>query len=305
MYPRFSVVIPCYNRATTVLPTLKSVQDQTFSDFECIVVDDGSADGEDLAKVVAGLNDPRFRLIRRENGGGGAARNTGIESARGAWIAFLDSDDLFLPHKLESAYYFFKDAADNDVFCSRIIVDRGNGVLTTKPMRRPNIDEAIDAYLMADRGFIQTSTIVLRTALARSIQFDESLPFSQDTDFCVRGWTKGAHFHMSEECLVVWMDRTTDGRVSSNSKISELETWLDKLRPEISDRAYWGYRGWRLAKLRRATSLFRALGDWLVAVSKLCYSPKLAATIFLQIILPAQVYRDFSDFAIRRFNIGV
>ena len=100
MTPRFSVIIACYNRANIIGPCLASVQAQSLTDFECIIVDDGSDDSVALAQVVLALNDPRFRVIRRENGGGGAARNTGIAAARADWIAFLDSDDEFLPHKL-------------------------------------------------------------------------------------------------------------------------------------------------------------------------------------------------------------
>jgi len=85
--PRFTVVVPVCNRAWSVLPTLESVRDQTFTDFECIVVDDGSADGEELRRVVEGLADPRFGYVRRENGGESAARNTGIDSTRGEFVA--------------------------------------------------------------------------------------------------------------------------------------------------------------------------------------------------------------------------
>src|SRR5688572_23811750 len=94
--PFFSVVVPVFNRGVTVLPTLLSVRNQTFGDYECLIIDDGSDDGDELRKTVEGLGDQRFHLIRRRNGGPAAARNTGIEAARGIYVAFLDSDDLFL-----------------------------------------------------------------------------------------------------------------------------------------------------------------------------------------------------------------
>ena len=90
MPPLVTVVIPVFNRAEAILPTLKSVQEQTFGDFECLVVDDGSEDGGQLKQLVGGLNDSRFRYIRRDNGGGGAARNTGIDEASGRLVALLD-----------------------------------------------------------------------------------------------------------------------------------------------------------------------------------------------------------------------
>ncbi len=70
---KFSIVIPAYNRADSITATLNSVRDQTYSDWECIVVDDGSTDGPDLEAAVAAMADARFRYVHRENGGGGAA----------------------------------------------------------------------------------------------------------------------------------------------------------------------------------------------------------------------------------------
>ena len=98
MTPFFSVVVPIYNRAGVLAGAIRSVLAQTEQDFDIIIVDDGSADHPE--KIVEGFADPRIRLVRKENGGGGSARNRGIDLARGRFIAFLDSDDVFLPHHL-------------------------------------------------------------------------------------------------------------------------------------------------------------------------------------------------------------
>lgn len=297
--PAFSVVIPCYNRAETVLPTLKSVQDQTCADFECLVVDDGSADGEALAAVVAGLGDARFRVIRRENGGGGAARNTGIEAARGRWIAFLDSDDLFLPGKLAVARAALATASPETVFWSRIIVDRGAGVRFLKPPRPPRSGERIDEYLMCSRGFIQTSTIVMARELAARVRFDPNLPYSQDTDFCVRAAAQGARFVMEDAPTVIWADQTAAGRVSSNSRTETLERWLASLQGVASPRAIRGYRGWHLARFHRAQRPGPAARLYLSALLHGCYGPRLATVIALQILVPRGIYRRLADLSIR------
>jgi len=105
------VVVPVHNRAAIVGPCLDSVLHQTFADWECVVVDDGSEDGVDLEAVVAAFEDRRFRYLWRPNGGGGAARNTGIDAARGIFVAFLDSDDAFLPEKLAA---FLRHARPDD-----------------------------------------------------------------------------------------------------------------------------------------------------------------------------------------------
>jgi glycosyltransferase involved in cell wall biosynthesis len=96
--PTFSVVIPTYGRPRFLAEALSSVLAQTYEDFECVVVDDASEEPATLP------DDPRLRLVRRDkNGGPPAARNTGIDAARGKYVAFLDDDDLWEPHRLEEA----------------------------------------------------------------------------------------------------------------------------------------------------------------------------------------------------------
>src|SRR5579863_3741450 len=97
--PLVSVVIPAYNSSRTIAQTLESALTQGIAEIEVIVVDDGSSD--DTAEIVRRSEDHRLRLVQRPNGGVASARNAGIELARGEWVAFLDSDDIWLPHKLE------------------------------------------------------------------------------------------------------------------------------------------------------------------------------------------------------------
>lgn len=99
MIPKVSVVVPLYNKAGYVQRTLTSISNQTLSDFEVIVVDDGSTDGG--ADIVAAMADDRFRVVTQENRGPGAARNRGIKEARAELVAFLDADDEWLPRYLE------------------------------------------------------------------------------------------------------------------------------------------------------------------------------------------------------------
>lgn len=98
--PRFSVVMPAYNRRKLIRDAVRSVLDQTFTDFELIVVDDGSTDG--TVDVLSDISDKRLTVLTQHNAGPGAARNKGIGVAQGTYVAFLDSDDLYMPWTLET-----------------------------------------------------------------------------------------------------------------------------------------------------------------------------------------------------------
>ena len=96
-----SIIVPCFNYAHFLPETLKSVSAQSFQNWECIIVDDGSADNTSEVATKFRLYDSRFRLISQSNCGLPAARNTGIQASVGEYIQLLDADDLITPEKLE------------------------------------------------------------------------------------------------------------------------------------------------------------------------------------------------------------
>ncbi len=95
-----SVVIPLYNKENYIERTLLSVLDQTYRDYEIVIVDDGSTD-RSVEIVEKYTSSEKIRLVRKKNGGPSSARNLGVKQAKGAWIVFLDADDLFLPYTLQ------------------------------------------------------------------------------------------------------------------------------------------------------------------------------------------------------------
>src|SRR5690242_10576761 len=99
--PSVSVVIPLYNKEATIGRTIQSILQQSFRDYEIVLVDDGSTDNSKAAST--GVGDPRIVLYSQPNSGPGAARNAGVARARGKLIAFLDADDEWLPDHLASA----------------------------------------------------------------------------------------------------------------------------------------------------------------------------------------------------------
>ena len=110
-----SVVIPLYNKAQSFPYTLCSVLNQTYNDFEVVVVDDGSTDGS--ADCVKQYEDSRIRLIRQENKGVSSARNTGIREAKGEYVCFLDADDAWAPDYLSTLVALISDYPDKGLYC--------------------------------------------------------------------------------------------------------------------------------------------------------------------------------------------
>src|SRR5215470_17639731 len=115
-----SIIVPTYNRGETIRAAIASVQRQTYQDWELIVVDDGSTDG--TASLIE-RSDPRLVLIRQENRGVNAARNAAMLRARGQYIAFLDSDDEWLPHHLELSVAFFREFPGQDFLSGEFCED--------------------------------------------------------------------------------------------------------------------------------------------------------------------------------------
>jgi len=300
--PLFSVVIPVYNRADVLARALRSVLDQSCQDFEIVVVDDGSVD--DPKSVAESFGDPRIRFFRQDNRGGGAARNAGIDLARGQLIAFLDSDDLFLPEHLETMKHLL--AGTNDTIgYAPMIVDRGAGRTFIKPPRALGPAEHMATYLMCDRGFVPTITLVLARETARRVRYDEDLPFAQDTDFAIRLFLAGCKFVMAQEPGAIWKDIPDPGRASAGRKGARLLPWIERLRPSIPVKAYYGCRGWMIAKGVAAANPLAALRLYAQAAIRGCYSARLAAIIFVQIFFPDRLYRRLADVAIGLFRGAV
>jgi glycosyltransferase involved in cell wall biosynthesis len=295
MTPFFSVVIPVYNRAHLLSDTLKSVLTQTEQDFEVIVVDDGSKD--DPEAVVKSLADPRLVFIRQENGGGGKARNIGIDAARGRFVAFLDSDDQFLPHHLAAMRALLEGTTRTGAY-ARFIVDRGNGRTIFKPHRAVRDDEDMAMYLLCDRGFIATSVIVVPAELARAIRFNENLPAAEDTDFLIRAALAGTKFKMAETPSLYWRDFYDPNRLSIGRRCASMKDWIESLRGRIPEKAYYGCLGWAYAKYVAMDRPWAAFRLWLAAVVRGCYRPSVAMIVFLQIFLGDKGYRHLADTAI-------
>ena len=184
MTPKVSVVIPVLNRPVAVRRAIDSVLAQTLQDFELIVVDDGSTD-ETVAAVEACV-DPRIKLARHDRRrGGSAARNTGIRAGSAPYVAFLDSDDEWLPTKLQRQFEVF-ERSDEDlalVYTGAEWVYADGTVQTVIPRRYADL-----AHRLLTANVVGEASVgmVRRTALNEIGVFDESLPSCQDMDLWLR-----------------------------------------------------------------------------------------------------------------------
>ncbi len=201
MKPKISVVIPTHNRPDRVKRAIQSVLNQTFQDFEIIVVDDGVK--ERAEQAVKSFNDPRIKYIQHsKNQGGSVARNTGIKNAQADWIAFLDDDDEFLPNKLSKQYEIIEKYEDkiDYVFSG---VEIGNVNNNDKRIRIPKIIGINNFYELVLPLEIKpmTSTLAARkSALFEVNMFDEEMPASQETELIFR-LSKDRNGYAIEEVL--------------------------------------------------------------------------------------------------------
>ncbi len=222
MYNRkVSVIIPTYNRASTIKRSIDSVLNQTYSNLEVIVVDDGSTD--DTEQIIRGYKDPRVHYVRTDGRrGANYARNVGIENAGGEYIAFQDSDDQWRLDKLEKQMSIFQMQADVDVVFSRFERRLMNG--NTELVPNQNYTEEMlckDIKHILSRGnVVSTQTMVVhKRCFEQYGMFDVEMPRFQDWEINIR-FASNAIFSCIDEAMVEVYE--SEGSIT-NSKGSELE----------------------------------------------------------------------------------
>lgn len=174
-----SVIIPVYNRENTVRQAIESVLMQTVRDIEVIVVDDGSTDASE--KVIKSILDKRLRYVKQENSGACIARNKGIKIAKGQYIAFHDSDDIWHKRKLEKQIEIFKKYNPDVVFC-KLNQIRNNGLVIQMPQK---VKEGFLNPIVNLFG-IGTQTIIAKKEVLQEFTFDSSLPRFQEFELLYR-----------------------------------------------------------------------------------------------------------------------
>jgi len=224
--PLVSVVIPTFNRTRQVQAALKSVLAQTCRDFEVVIVDDGSTDGteEDLRSMIESQRDSEIeiRYVFQHNQGQSVARNRGAEEARGEWIAFLDSDDVWLPEKLEHQLVAMEKYCGK---CWAYITDAQMvddlGLDTTTFQRGgKHYDDLVGLDLSATQSLAKmrdpfcVSTLVVHGETAKRIGwFEPHLKYAEDHDFLLRLSLVTPICYVNKMLCIIDLSKSPEGSV--------------------------------------------------------------------------------------------
>ena len=184
---KISVIIPTYNRENLIGKSINSVLNQTYQNFEIIVIDDGSKDN--TSKVIKQFHDSRIKYIKlTQNKGGSNARNIGIKKAKGKYISFLDSDDLLYPKKLEKQLQNIINKKSNLDFCKIKVIFNStyHYFYPNKRQEKRILRGKIFDELISYGNFISTQSILVETNFIRNFFFDINMPRLQDFDVILR-----------------------------------------------------------------------------------------------------------------------
>ena len=188
--PFFSVIIPLYNKESYIEATVKSVLNQTFSDFEVILVDDGSTDNS--LEVVKSFSDLRIHIIENnKNKGLSASRNTGIKNAKANYIAFLDADDLWKPTFLEKINFLINKYPQASIFATKYDILLKNNKLIEYQFQIKNFNNygVISNFFECNlnQSIFNSSCLCIQKSVFENIGFyNESINYSEDIDLYIR-----------------------------------------------------------------------------------------------------------------------
>ena len=233
MLPKVSVIIPTYNRSHMITRAVESVLNQTYPEFEIIIVDDASTDS--TYDVIRSINDSRVKVIRHErNMGGSRSRNTAIEASSGEYIALLDDDDEWLPEKLRKQVDVFRESsAETGLVYSgfSFISSKDNSVLKgIVPQKKGDLFRDF-----LNRDIICASTSVIKKdCFKKAGNFDETLSSCQDWDMWIR-ITRHYRVDFSGDILANVYIHGDQISTNLDSKISSRETLLKKYFNYLSE----------------------------------------------------------------------
>lgn len=290
---RFSVVIPVYNKSAYIGETLQSVLNQSFDDFEIVVIDDESSDNS--VEVIEAYHDNRIQLYKKKNGGVSAARNYGILKSNGEIICFLDADDIWKPDYLMRLSWLIEQYPEAGFFCGAydIFYKEKNNIVKEKNLSFNESEDEIEidyikmSVLMFGSIALTSAVAIRKSVLERmDMWFDERFCIGEDNDLWTRVSliTKAVY---NKKPLMLYRSASIDGLISSNyeyDKSVKYSNWYKLsgnkyLHKYASQMAYGSARTCYkkgkyydtllfLGEIRGMHYIFRRIVLWLLALFK-------------------------------------
>ncbi len=253
--PQIGIVIPVHNRESLIVRAIRSIQAQTFTQYEILVVDDVSTDNTRERVLELANKDPRIRLIRHAvNKGPSGARNTGTQATRARWVAFLDSDDEWHPEKLQQQMNVARDHVERGlpepgfIYCAH----RDQFPDGRSEVRRGKYEGDVYNHLLADFHCIPSTILVRRDVFDAVGGFDEMLDCWEDHDFALRVARKYTFGVVSEALTIRHMH---DG-IQQSSRVRGINHWMRRYARDV--RRVHGRRQVEATRLRAAWSCKRS-----------------------------------------------
>jgi glycosyltransferase involved in cell wall biosynthesis len=237
--PLVSIIIPAYNRAHLIGETLDSVLAQTYTNWECIVVDDGSSDNTDEVVGAYVNKDTRFKYYHRPEKhlrGGNGARNYGFNMSQGEYIQWFDSDDLMLKHKLEFSIQTALQQEADVVFKKHNPKEKPYSLSTKFDLSKLNVDSFFVNYMLGEYPVITNDVFIRRSII--NINFDEHLRKAQEFDFFSRLFQQKLTYYFTLE--ITHYKRQLENSISGHASIGSYPQF--KSLVELSKKMVLNYK---------------------------------------------------------------
>jgi glycosyltransferase involved in cell wall biosynthesis len=286
--PLVSVIIPVFNRAGCLQRAVASVAEQTFTDWEIVVVDDCSTDNSVEVALNLGLAD-KLRVVRHAvNQGPSAARNSGIREARGRYVSFLDSDDSWHPEKLARQITLIQSDSDPEtIFCvTKTRVEMGRGQVRIRPERGIAPGEPWSEFIYVGDGFAQTNSFLLSRAMALKIPFRTRVRQHEDNLFFLDAEALGARYCLIDDPLSIWNNDDRDDRLGRTSDLALSREFLEEAGSLLTNKARIAFEVTYLGPLLFEENPAAALELFMRALAQGAVTPVRLAGVVARCILP-------------------